>query len=107
MNSAHTPDQTEQNQDQELRPDFSHRLAVTNLSNTDGLTDSIMLMADRLSSLLLLLSVSVSDGVKISDDSMANVIDMALYETEDIKSLVRAFNKAKSAKRKTQKNPEL
>ena len=103
--NTNTPAQTEQNPT--LNIDFSHRLASPDISDAEDLTDCILLMSDRLLGVLYMLSMSLGEGVRLSDNLTIDVLDSAINEGEDIKSLVKAFSIAESAKRNAQKNPEL
>jgi hypothetical protein len=95
---SNTQAQSEQ-ETQALKIDFKHRLSVSFTADSRGLCDSVDLMADRATSILIMLTCQFDNPEgRLSDALIVGVIDAVIQEIEDIKATVDAYHSAECSK---------
>ena len=95
MNSAHTPDQTEQ--DQELKPDFSHRLSIIGKGAEPYLLDDAIstacIQAENTLSLVSMFFTGQTKDCQPSDELIFWTFEGVAQTIRDISSIVSEFNR--------------
>ncbi|UOA08571.1 MULTISPECIES: hypothetical protein [Methylobacter] len=101
MNAPTKTAQVEQCQVTRLNVDFSHRLGdfVTlqfKINSTSNLVDAVNSMTDRADSMLTMLESQFigDEDCRLNDSIVYNVIESAIKEIQDIRSVVNAFHQA-------------